>query len=156
MATVGEIEKWTQARVVALFRDRLQYDYLGNWVDRDNRNIEQSLLRTWLGKQGVSDTLITRALHELNKAATDTSKHLYDRNKAVYDLLRYGVKVLPGMGENKVTRSLTFRFSTRSSICSCVRPQRSNFNFEASIKALFAGPSRPTSSSFCARTRSGL
>ena len=103
MATVGEIEKRTQARVVALFRDRLQYDYLGNWVDRDNRNIEQSLLRTWLGKQGVSDTLITRALHELNKAATDTSKHLYDRNKAVYDLLRYGVKVLPGMGENKVT-----------------------------------------------------
>ena len=33
MATVGEIEKRTQARVVALFRDRLQYDYLGNWVD---------------------------------------------------------------------------------------------------------------------------
>ena len=44
MATVGEIEKRTQARVVALFRDRLQYDYLGNWVDRDNRNVEQGLL----------------------------------------------------------------------------------------------------------------
>jgi type I restriction enzyme R subunit len=103
MATVGEIEKRTQSRVVALFRDRLHYDYLGNWVDRDNRNIEQSLLRAWLVKQGVGDTLFTRALHELHKAATDTSKHLYDRNKAVYDLLRYGVKVLPGMGENKVT-----------------------------------------------------
>ena len=35
MATVGEIEKRTQARVVALFRDRLQYEYLGTWVDRD-------------------------------------------------------------------------------------------------------------------------
>jgi len=42
-------------------------------------------------------------LHELNKTATDTSKHLYDRNKAVYQLLRYGVKVQPGAGENHVT-----------------------------------------------------
>jgi len=39
----------------------------------------------------------------LNKAAADTSKHLYDRNKAVYELLRYGVKVQPGAGENEVT-----------------------------------------------------
>ncbi len=35
--------------------------------------------------------------------ATDTSKSLYDRNKEVYDLLRYGVKVQPGAGENRVT-----------------------------------------------------
>ncbi|EFK96318.1 protein containing Restriction endonuclease, type I, EcoRI, R subunit/Type III, Res subunit, N-terminal domain, partial [sediment metagenome] len=35
--------------------------------------------------------------------ATDTSKSIYDRNKEVYDLLRYGVKVQPGAGENKVT-----------------------------------------------------
>ena len=34
MSTVGQIEKKTQARVVALFRDRLGYDYLGNWIDR--------------------------------------------------------------------------------------------------------------------------
>ena len=74
MSTVGQIEKKTQARVVALFRDRLGYDYLGDWIDRDNRNIEQDLLRAWLKKQGVSDTLINRALHELNKAAADTSK----------------------------------------------------------------------------------
>ena len=62
-----------------------------------------ALLRDWLTKQGVSDTLINRALHELNRVATDTSKHLYDRNKEVYDLLRYGVKVQPGAGENRVT-----------------------------------------------------
>ncbi len=61
------------------------------------------LLQAWLTQQGVNPALITRALHELNKAAADTSKHLYDRNKAVYDLLRYGVKVQPGAGENKVT-----------------------------------------------------
>ncbi len=103
MTTVGQIEKETQARVVALFHERLRYDYLGNWIDRDNRNIERGLLTTWLKQRGVSDTLISRALHELNKAAMDTSKHLYDRNKAVCDLLRYGVKVQPGAGENHVT-----------------------------------------------------
>ena len=104
MSTVGEIEKKTQARVIGLFRDRLKYDYLGNWIDRpDNRNIEPELLRDWLKKQGVDDALIKRAMHELDKVAGDTSKHIYDRNKAVYEMLRYGVKIKPELGENTVT-----------------------------------------------------
>jgi type I restriction enzyme, R subunit len=104
MPTVGQTEKKTQARVIKLFCDRLHYDYLGNWIDQaGNANIEKSLLAAWLKQQGISDTLIKRALHELDKTATDTSKQLYDRNKAVYDLLRYGVKVQPGAGENHVT-----------------------------------------------------
>jgi type I restriction enzyme R subunit len=103
MSTVGQIEKQTQARIVALFQQRLGYDYLGNRMDSDNRNIEPKLLTAWLTQQGVEGSLITRALHELNKVAIDTSKSLYDRNKEVYDLLRYGVKVLPSVGENRVT-----------------------------------------------------
>jgi predicted metal-dependent hydrolase len=35
MTTVGQIEKKTQGRVVALFRDRLGYDYRGDWTDRE-------------------------------------------------------------------------------------------------------------------------
>ncbi|MEW6400192.1 MAG: HsdR family type I site-specific deoxyribonuclease [Chloroflexota bacterium] len=104
MSTVGQIEKRTQDRVVALFRDGLGYDYLGNRIDRpDNANIELDLLRAWLQEKGVEDVLIGRALHALAKVATDTSKHLYDRNKAVYDLLRYGVKLKPEVGENNIT-----------------------------------------------------
>ena len=104
MSVVGQIEKKTQARVVRLFRDTLGYDYLGNWADREgNANIEPKLLRAWLNKRGVPDALITRALHVFDKAAGDTSKSLYDRNRAVYELLRYGVKVKPGMGENTET-----------------------------------------------------
>jgi type I restriction enzyme, R subunit len=103
MSAVGQIEKKTQQRVVKLFCDTLKYDYLGDWTDcPGNCNIEQDILSAWLKKQGVDEALITRALHLLNKAAGDTSKSLYDRNRAVYELLRYAVKVKPGVGENTV------------------------------------------------------
>ncbi|MBF0136789.1 MAG: hypothetical protein H7833_16375 [Magnetococcus sp. DMHC-1] len=60
MTTIGQIEKQTQACVIALFRDRLGYDHLGNWSDRSgNANIELGLLTTWLKKQGVEDLLIS-------------------------------------------------------------------------------------------------
>src|SRR5712691_3920431 len=104
MSTVGQLEKKIQQRVVKLFHDTLNYDYLGDWTDRvGNRNIEEEYLRKFLHeKQGYDEALITRALHLLNKAAGDTSKSLYDRNRAVYDMLRYAVKVKPGVGENTV------------------------------------------------------
>lgn len=104
MTSVGQIEKKTQARLVALLRDRLHYEYLGNWIDRaDNRNIESGYLRPWLSKRGVPENLANRAIHELEKTAGDTSQSLYDRNAAVYRLLRYGVKLRPEIGENTVT-----------------------------------------------------
>ena len=101
---VGLNERKTQDRVVALFQHSLGYEYLGDWADRaDNANIEQELLRSWLIKQGVDATLTTRALFELTKVAADASKSLYDRNKMVYELLRYGVRVKPEVGENTQT-----------------------------------------------------
>jgi type I restriction enzyme R subunit len=104
MPSVGQIEKKTQERVLALLSQRLGYTYLGDWIDRPaNANIEPERLKAWLATQGVSDTLAARALFELQKVANDTSKSLYDRNHAVYRLLRYGVKVRPEAGENTVT-----------------------------------------------------
>ncbi len=104
MNRVGQIEKKTQGRMVQVFQQTLGYDYLGSWADRpNNSNVEADLVRTWLGKQGVDTNLISRALFELNKASADVSKSLYDRNKAVYELLRYGVKVRPEVGENTQT-----------------------------------------------------
>jgi type I restriction enzyme R subunit len=109
MSVIGQKERATQNRIVSLFRERLGYDYLGNWIDRagfedrGNRNIEPELLCAWLQKRGVDEALIGRALHELEKVAGDAGKSLYDRNHAVYDLLRYGVKVKPEVGENNIT-----------------------------------------------------
>ena len=64
MSSVGQRERQTQARVIRLFHQELGYDYLGNWIDRENnRNIEEALLRDWLKRRGYADSLITRALH---------------------------------------------------------------------------------------------
>jgi type I restriction enzyme, R subunit len=107
MSTVGQIERATQDRVVRLLKEQLGYTYLGNWeVRQDNSNIEERYLRPFLKRQGYKDALISKALYELNKVSGDQARSLYDINKTVYGLLRYGVKVRPDVGENTVTVSL--------------------------------------------------
>jgi len=101
MSRVGQIERTTQNRVVKFFKGQLDYDYLGNWEKRaNNRNIETDLLVNWLKRREVPDSLITRALRKLDKAAAlGQGKKLFDANKDVYRLLRYGVKEKEGAGE---------------------------------------------------------
>ncbi|MBS0959748.1 type I restriction endonuclease subunit R [Acetobacter thailandicus] len=100
MSAVGQIERATQKRVVKLFTQTLGYDYLGDWHERlNNRNIEESYLRAWLSGR-YDETLITRAIAELQRVAGDSSRIAYDVNRSVYELLRYGVKVSAGAGEN--------------------------------------------------------
>lgn len=105
MNSVGEREIKTQQRVIAFLRDTLCYAYLGHWKSReDNSNIEERRLTDWLRCQGHDEKLISRALFELKKAAAlGGSKTLYDANREVYGLLRYGVKVRPEVGEQTVT-----------------------------------------------------
>src|SRR5690349_13004022 len=105
MSTVGELEARTQKRVVEFFLNSLHYRYLGFWKDReDNSNTEEEELSKWLRRQGHDDKIIAKVLHELNKArAMGGSKTLYDANREVYGLLRYGVKVKPDVGEQNIT-----------------------------------------------------
>ena len=105
MSTVGEREAHTKRRVVAFFRDALDYAFLGDWTNRPgNANVEEGLLRRWLASQGHDDGTIGRALHEVGRAASlGSSRDLYDANRAVYGLLRYGVKVPPAVGEKAAT-----------------------------------------------------
>ena len=105
MSKVGQREIQTQRRVVAFFQNALDYKYRGHWQDRpDNRNVERDRVADWLKRQGHSDKIIDKVLFELNKAAAlGGSKTLYDANREVYGLLRYGVKVRPDMGEQNVT-----------------------------------------------------
>ena len=105
---VGQKERATQNRVVELFRNQLRYTYLGNWEDRQgNSNIEEDILHKYLKeKKGYNDTLISKALYELGKAANNLNDGLYSANKKVYGLLRYGVKVKAEVGENFETVEL--------------------------------------------------
>ncbi len=106
--------------MVALFRDTLGYDYLGNWEEREgNRNIEQDLCAPCSKRSGQRTMRSSRALlAELQKAAGDHQQSLYDRNRAVYDLLRYGVKVKPDVGENNANRLADRLEDTRKKIIS--------------------------------------
>ncbi|MGB3330351.1 MAG: HsdR family type I site-specific deoxyribonuclease [Thermomicrobiales bacterium] len=95
MSIVGQKERATQDHVIRLFQQKLGYDYLGDWADRTgNANIEEHLLRANLKRRGYDDVLITRAIERLTKdAAVGGERSLYEANRAVYGLLRYGAKV---------------------------------------------------------------
>ncbi|MBV9792124.1 MAG: HsdR family type I site-specific deoxyribonuclease [Chloroflexi bacterium] len=105
MSTVGQKEILTQQHVIQRFQHELGYTYLGNWKDRaSNSNVEESLLTNWLKRQGHNDKIITKVLYELGKAnALGGSKTLYEANREVYSLLRYGVKIRPDVGEQHIT-----------------------------------------------------
>ena len=101
MIEIGQRERLTQNRIVQLFRDKLQYSYLGNWEDRaNNSNIEETQLRNYLRKSGNNDALINIALDKLRSAAFNYEHSLYENNKEVYGLLRYGIQAKAEMGEN--------------------------------------------------------
>ena len=105
MPTIGQPERLTQQRVVALFQDELGYRYLGDWTDRPgNSNIEEGLLSDYLHGAGYPEAQISRALDLLRQDAHHPRRSLYDNNKAVYDRLRYGVPVKVEAG--KVTESV--------------------------------------------------
>ena len=67
MTGIGQPERATQNRIVALFRDELRYRYLGDWTDRpNNSNIDEPLLTAYLTRSGYSPAQISRALDRLH------------------------------------------------------------------------------------------
>lgn len=104
---VGEAERKTQDKVIGLFRDQLGYEYLGKWEVTDAEQartspVEEYILERWLMRQGHSQRMVAAAITKLNQVRNSIS-NLADCNKAVYELLYYGAKVSPGIGENNVT-----------------------------------------------------
>jgi type I restriction enzyme, R subunit len=104
-SNVGQIERKAQDKVIRLFQERLGFDYLGDWEYRDgNANIEAELLTQNLKARGYDDNLINKAVLKLTSdASLGGGRALYDANRDVYGLLRYGVHVRPGIGEQTET-----------------------------------------------------
>jgi len=105
MSNIGDKERVTQNRVVKLFQEKLDYTYLGDFSDREgNSNVEKEILTKWLLGRGVDNGLISKVLRKIDQAsAMGQGKKLYDANKKVYKLLRYGVKVEKDVSSNKET-----------------------------------------------------
>ena len=100
MSYIIPTEKATQSRVVKFFIDKLHYTYLGDLHDSENSNIMQERLYAYLTKKGgYSDKLARRAMDELIRTAGNLAHGLYDANKEVYRLLKYGAKVVEEAGE---------------------------------------------------------
>lgn len=105
---IGEPERPVQNRLLALFKEKLKYEYLGNYEYRTcNRNIERKLLFDYLmSTQKWSKDEAKRAITKLEKEAYCTPQNMQEKNEKVYSLLRYGVNVSPDVGTKKITVNL--------------------------------------------------
>lgn len=103
MNSITQSERQTQNRVINLFTNELGYRYLGNWKDREyNSNLEVDILKEYLLKR-YDENLVIKAIYEFKKVVENQSKSLYDINQEVYGLLRYGIPVQSGVGQNNQT-----------------------------------------------------
>lgn len=102
MSNVGQVERKAQDRILELLQHAsLGYDYAGSWETRaGNSNVETALLTANLQSRGYADAVIEKAVAKLRSdASLGGGRDLYAANRDVYGLLRYGVKVRPGIGE---------------------------------------------------------
>ena len=89
MATV-DAEKKLQKRVLHWLVDDLGYTYLGNLEDIDNTPVKEDLLKANLKQRGYSNDQIKTAISELLSKVNNQVDTLYQINRGVYSLLRYG------------------------------------------------------------------
>lgn len=99
----GEIK--AQERVIDWLTDDLDYSYMGKLNEQDNEPIKPKYLRENLVKRGYAKEQIDSAISKLTRAAGNQVDSLYQVNKDVYHLLRYGVDV---KGDNHTRPTLWF------------------------------------------------
>ena len=70
-ANIGAKERVTQNRLIGLFKNVLNYAYLGNWETREgNANIEEKLLAAYLSRRGYTDKEIRSAIAKFKQSAS--------------------------------------------------------------------------------------
>lgn len=85
-------ERKLQNKVKHWLIDDLGYIFLGNLEDRHNTPFKEELLVANLKKRGYKKEQITKAVAELRSRVSNQADTLYQVNKAVYSLLRYGLQ----------------------------------------------------------------
>ena len=55
MSNIGDVERKAQNRVVKFFREKLNYTYIGDLHDSENKNIDTDKLKAYLLGRGFSE-----------------------------------------------------------------------------------------------------
>lgn len=102
MSSVNELEIETQKRILhKVFEEKLNYTYLGNYEERDNNsNIEEELLLKFLVKK-YPEEIARKAIAEFKKIAHNETKSLFEVNKEIYNILKYGIGITLHIGEKE-------------------------------------------------------
>ena len=103
MSVVVSSEFETQKRLIkdCLVND-LGYDYIGNLHDQFNKPVDEKRLTAYLYSRGYPRSGVVKAVKELRDLGEDRVTSLYELNKKVYSLLRYGITYSePGQKEKK-------------------------------------------------------
>lgn len=88
-------ERKVQNEVVEFFKKELKYDYIGNLEKEENENIRLDSLKKYLEERmGYSVKIVDDAIVYIFKLANSKNRDLYDVNKEVYEVLRYGKEFL--------------------------------------------------------------
>lgn len=100
MSKVVSSEYEAQKRLIkdCLTRD-LDYTYIGNLHDQLNRPVREDTLSDYLIDRGYPSSAVSKAVRELVALTGDRTQSLYELNKQVYSLLRYGVSYHERVGE---------------------------------------------------------
>ena len=144
--SIGSPEIKTQEKVIEFFKapNILGYQYLGNLKEVQNRNIKEDRLRQYLCLKNYSDKLISGAIQQLQQAAGNLSHGIYDANKQVYSLLKYGAKVNETPEEPPKTVKPEGMVNFRSPATQVIF-LRSSKKLSATVKPWTGRPSSPSS-----------
>ena len=100
---VGKPEIASQKRVLKLFKS-MGYAYLGDWEEEiRSQPVEENILKNHLLSRGYSEVIVQKVIDKFVSATINLSSGLYEANKQVYQLLRYGVTIREELGKAKET-----------------------------------------------------
>lgn len=122
-------QKGLHDRLLRLFTQNLGYGQLRDWSARGVGNVMPDLLNTFLRSRGYDEDLIQKAIMSFQKVSTDFGVPLYERNKNVYELLRYGVKVkVKGNEKTRTVRLVDWQNPVENSFWIAERVGMTNAN----------------------------
>ena len=103
-----DLERKLQNKVLHWLTDKeedggLGYTYIGNLEDQDNMSVKEDLLKKNLEKRGYTKDQISKSITELVSKSSNQVDSLYQINKEVYSLLRYGKQGVRDENRNRQT-----------------------------------------------------